>query len=65
MNLSPLIYEDDNISLGRVAFWVSFSISFYYWAILFKDTPSSLTTTMGTLLLYNIAKKGIDTIAPK
>ena len=60
MNLSPLIYEDGNISLGRVAFWILFGLAIgKYWA-LGIDTPSGLTQALMALLLYGLGKRYID-----
>ena len=47
-------------SIGRVLLILTFLYSSYYWLILKIDTPSSLTTTLGGLLLYVLTGKGIE-----
>lgn len=64
MKFSSLISEDSkNLSLGRVSFWIVFGISIYFWFRREPDKfPETLFYSFMLLLLYNISKKGFDSI---
>lgn len=62
MNLKSLISEDgENISMGRVAFWLLFLISILFWTFEPIDKfPPTLFDTFMSMVIYNFGKKGVD-----
>lgn len=70
LNITPLISEDGkNLSLGRLAFWITFIILITYWLYIYpfvnKDVPESLTTAFISALGYNLGKKFVKQNANK
>ena len=62
MRFVSLFSEDNqNISLGRTAFWILLGFSSYFW---FKEIkfPETLYYFFSYVTLYNFGKKGLDTI---
>ena len=62
MNIRHLITENgDDLSLGRIAFWVAFVIIIAFWVKTFfygtPDAPDSLLYSFFSLLAYNTGKK--------
>jgi hypothetical protein len=63
MNIKSLISEDnDNVSMGRVAFWLLFIISMFFW-ITDKKYPNTMYDIFAIIVLYNFSKKGIEVIS--
>jgi hypothetical protein len=59
-----LISEDEqNVSLGRAAFWVVFFVSCGFWIKCdIKDFPPTLLTVLEVLLAYNFGSKGVSVV---
>ena len=57
--LKPLICERERpgLSLGRVGFWITFSVCLWHWLWLRQDVPEHLWLTLGVFLAYNFGKK--------
>lgn len=57
-----LLFEGSSLSLGRIAFWIIFGISIYFWlARPVADFPSTLFETLLITMSYNLVKRGMDT----
>ncbi len=63
MNFKPLIAEKDekgmytNISLGRIAFWITFGIAIYIWTMGTGDIQASHLQMLYLTTTYNLMKK--------
>jgi hypothetical protein len=63
MNFKPLISEKDdkgeyeNISLGRIAFWLTFGIAIYVWTMGTGDIQASHLQMLYLTTTYNLMKK--------
>jgi len=63
---SSLFLEDGKVSLGRISFWITFSVLVWFWIraglkvdvnVTIPDAPDSLQYTVLYLLAYNMGKK--------
>lgn len=64
MEIKTLITENgtDEISIGKIAFWICFFISMYFWFYLPTTAfPESLYQILEITLFYSLARTGIDT----
>jgi hypothetical protein len=61
IELKPLIFEGNNLSLGRILLVSCFLIALITWC-LGKDIPTNLFSTISALLVYGLGKKAIDNI---
>ena len=61
----PLFTDaDELVSIGRISYWIVFSIMTYAW-LFDKAHAESLLTVFMTLLGYEVLKKGRDVLREK
>lgn len=59
---SNLFCENNQLSLGRIAFWIVFGISIYFWLTQpIAAFPPSLFEALLITMSYNLAKRGMET----
>lgn len=58
----PLFTDSDNLlSIGRISYWIVFSVMLYSW-IQNVEHQESLTTVLMSLMAYEVFKKGRDVV---
>ena len=58
----PLVTDSDNlISIGRISYWIVFSVMLYSW-VQNIEHQESLTTVLMSLMAYEVFKKGRDVV---
>jgi hypothetical protein len=51
--------EYSNMSIGRVAFWMTFGLAMYKWAVTSSDITAAHTQMLYITATYNILKKTV------
>lgn len=58
----PLFTDSDNLlSIGRISYWIVFSVMLYSWSQNIEH-QESLTTVLMSLMAYEVFKKGRDVV---